>query len=52
MVEWLPSKKIYGDALMVMLGSLNAKALKMHRFKIKAVVMQWLQHRLPKEFFV
>jgi len=37
------SKKLQTYALMAMLGSLNAKALQMYRFKIKAVMVKWLQ---------
>jgi hypothetical protein len=46
------AKKLQRYALMAMLGSLNAKALQMYRFKIKAVVVKWLQQRQPMEFFV
>jgi hypothetical protein len=46
------SKKLQRYALMAMLGFLNAKALQMYRFKIKAVVVKWLQQRQPMEFFV
>jgi hypothetical protein len=37
------SKKLQRYALMTMLRSLNAKALQMYSFKIKAVVVKWLQ---------
>jgi hypothetical protein len=45
-------KKLQRYALMAMLGSLNAKALQLYTFKIKAVVVKWLQQRQPMEFFV
>jgi len=46
------SKKLQIYALMAMVGSLNATTLQMYRFKIKAVVVKWLQQRQPMEFFV
>jgi hypothetical protein len=45
-------KKFQKYAMMAMLGSLNAKVLQLYRFKIKAVVMKWLQQRQPMEFFI
>ena len=46
------SKKLQRYALMAISGSLNAKALHMCWFKIKVVVVKWLQPRQPMEFFV